>query len=81
MLCIYDPILCWTHRAWLVWRRAIVILVGTLILSVPVLGIAYVLPSLYHGVLLGMHMAVTAVLTVNTFFNFIAAACRHPGQG
>ena len=67
------------HRAVLVLRRAFVVLIGMVILSVPVLGIAYILPSLFHGLLLALHVVLSVLLAINISFNFIAAACRHPG--
>ncbi len=60
-------------------RAAFVAFVGLLLLSVPTLGFTYLLPNLYMGVPLALHMMWSLFLAANTCFNFIAAVMRSPG--
>ncbi|CAL8467673.1 g7211 [Coccomyxa elongata] len=60
-------------------RAAFVAFVGLLLLSVPTLGFTYLLPNLYMGVPLALHMMWSLFLAANTYFNFIAAVVRSPG--
>ncbi|KAK9909415.1 hypothetical protein WJX75_001898 [Coccomyxa subellipsoidea] len=53
--------------------------VGLLLFSVPFLGFTFLLPNLYSGVPLVLHLSWSVLLAANTYFNFAAAVLRPPG--
>lgn len=54
--------------------------VGLLLFSVPFLGFTFLLPNLYSGVPLVLHLSWSVLLAANTYFNFAAAVLRPPGS-
>ncbi len=62
-----------------VLRRTVVGLIAAVLLSVLVLGLTYVLPHLFSGLSLALHVALSSLLAANIYFNFVAASARHAG--
>ena len=61
-------------------RRAFVGIIILVLLSVPTLGFAYLLPRLFSGLTLALHVGLSCLLALNIYFNFVAAIIRHPGR-
>ena len=61
-------------------RRAFLGIIALVLLSVPVLGFTYLLPHLFGGLPLALHVGLSCLLCINICFNFIAAVARHPGR-
>lgn len=55
-------------------------IIALVLLSVPVLGFTYLLPLLFKGLPLALHVGLSCLLCTNIGFNFIAAIARHPGR-
>ncbi len=50
-----------------------------LLFSVPFFGFIFLLPNLFSGLPLALHLTWSLLLAANTYFNFAAAVLRPPG--
>ncbi|EIE24647.1 zf-DHHC-domain-containing protein [Coccomyxa subellipsoidea C-169] len=60
-------------------RAAFVGFVVLLLFSVPFFGFIFLLPNLFSGLPLALHLTWSLLLAANTYFNFAAAVLRPPG--
>jgi hypothetical protein len=62
-----------------IMRTGLVAFVCVLLISVPLLGFTYVLPTVCSGWILALNFLWATFLAINVYFNFAAAASRLPG--